>query len=65
MLKRLPMAELMLFAVAMVWGCSYGVAKIALFYYPVLGFLALRFGLTFFILLPSLGKHEFKIRRRF
>ncbi|WP_295748891.1 DMT family transporter [Undibacterium sp.] len=55
MLKRLPMAELMLFAVAMVWGCSYGVAKIALFYYPVLGFLALRFGLTFFILLPSLG----------
>jgi drug/metabolite transporter (DMT)-like permease len=55
MLKRLPMAELMLFAVAMVWGCSYGVAKIALFYYPVLGFLALRFGLTFFILLPSLS----------
>lgn len=54
MLKRLPLAELMLFAVALVWGCSYGVAKIGLAYYPVLGFLALRFGLTFFLLLPSL-----------
>ena len=54
MLKRLPLAELMLFAVALVWGCSYGVAKIALLYYPVLGFLALRFGLTFILLLPSL-----------
>jgi drug/metabolite transporter (DMT)-like permease len=54
MLRRLPLAELMLFAVALVWGCSYGVAKIALLYYPVLGFLALRFGLTFILLLPSL-----------
>ncbi|WP_051534590.1 DMT family transporter [Deefgea rivuli] len=54
MRHRLPLAELMLFAVALVWGCSYGVAKIALIYYPVLGFLALRFGITFALLLPSL-----------
>ena len=54
MRHRLPLPELMLFAVALVWGLSYGVAKIALFYYPVLGFLALRFGLTFALLLPSL-----------
>ncbi|MGL4994823.1 MAG: EamA family transporter, partial [Deefgea sp.] len=54
MRHRLPLPELMLFAVALVWGCSYGVAKIALIYYPVLGFLALRFGLTFVLLLPSL-----------
>ena len=54
MRHRLPLAELMLFAVALVWGASYGVAKIALFYYPVLGFLALRFGITFAVLLPSL-----------
>ncbi|QZA77433.1 DMT family transporter [Deefgea tanakiae] len=54
MRHRLPLPELMLFAVALVWGCSYGVAKMALIYYPVLGFLALRFGLTFALLLPSL-----------
>ena len=51
---RLPLPALMLLAVAMVWGCSYGVAKMALLYYPVLGFLALRFGITFVLLLPSL-----------
>ncbi|QZA81380.1 DMT family transporter [Deefgea piscis] len=51
---RLPLPELMLLAVALVWGCSYGVAKMALLYYPVLGFLALRFGITFVLLLPSL-----------
>lgn len=54
MRHRLPLPELMLFSVALVWGCSYGVAKMALLYYPVLGFLALRFGLTFALLLPSL-----------
>ena len=54
MRHRFPLPELMLFAVALVWGCSYGVAKMALIYYPVLGFLALRFGLTFVLLLPSL-----------
>lgn len=44
----------MLLQVAMVWGTSYGVAKQALAFYPVLGFLALRFCLTFLLLLPSL-----------
>ena len=46
--------DLLLLAVAMVWGSSYGVTKTALLYYPVLGFLAVRFGLTFVSLLPSL-----------
>lgn len=40
--------------VAIVWGSSYGVAKSALVFYPVLGFLAVRFILTFALLLPSL-----------
>ena len=40
--------------VAVLWGTSYGVAKGALVYYPVLGFLAVRFGLTFALLLPAL-----------
>ncbi|GHD62148.1 DMT family transporter [Jeongeupia chitinilytica] len=53
LLTRFP-AEAMLLLVAMLWGTSYGVAKGALVYYPVLGFLAVRFGLTFLLLLPSL-----------
>ena len=44
----------MLLAVAMVWGTSYGVVKGALVVYPVLGLLALRFGLTFAVLSPAL-----------
>lgn len=48
------MSDLMLLAVAMVWGTSYGVVKGALVLYPVLGLLALRFGLTFMVLSPSL-----------
>ncbi|MBM3115840.1 DMT family transporter [Jeongeupia naejangsanensis] len=54
-LSRTPwLAEAMLLLVALLWGTSYGVAKGALVYYPVLGFLAVRFGLTFLLLLPSL-----------
>lgn len=54
-LKHLQLlSDLTLLAVAMVWGTSYGVAKIALASYPVLGLLALRFGLTFILLLPAL-----------
>ncbi|BCL77087.1 membrane protein [Jeongeupia sp. HS-3] len=53
LLSRYP-AEAMLLLVALLWGTSYGVAKGALVYYPVLGFLAVRFGLTFLLLLPSL-----------
>lgn len=40
--------------VALVWGTSYGVSKQALSFYPVLGFLAVRFILTFALLLPVL-----------
>jgi len=53
-LKGLWIADLMLLLVAVVWGTSYGVAKQALVFYPVLGFLAIRFCLTFVLLLPSL-----------
>ncbi len=52
----LRLSDLTLLAVAMVWGTSYGVAKGALVFYPVLGFLAVRFGLTFVLLLPVLWR---------
>jgi drug/metabolite transporter (DMT)-like permease len=48
------LSDLMLLAVAVVWGTSYGVAKSALEFYPVLGLLALRFGITFVALSPAL-----------
>ncbi|MGI4813044.1 MAG: DMT family transporter [Janthinobacterium lividum] len=52
---RLPwLSDLMLLLVAMVWGSSYGIVKGALVFYPVLGLLALRFGLTFAVLSPAL-----------
>ncbi|UXY16117.1 DMT family transporter [Chitiniphilus purpureus] len=47
-------ADVMLLSVAVVWGTSYAVAKGVLAYYPVLGFIAIRFGLTFVLLLPAL-----------
>jgi drug/metabolite transporter (DMT)-like permease len=50
----LRLSDLALLGVAIVWGTSYGVAKGALAFYPVLGFLAVRFILTFGLLLPSL-----------
>lgn len=50
----LRLSDLALLLVAMVWGTSYGVAKGALAFYPVLGFLAVRFILTFVLLLPTL-----------
>lgn len=43
----------LLLLVAIVWGISYGVAKDAVLYYPVLGFLALRFCITSVIFLPA------------
>ncbi|RAS21483.1 DMT family transporter [Paraburkholderia bryophila] len=52
--RLLLISDLMLLAVAVVWGTSYGVVKSALVFYPVLGLLALRFGITFVILSPSL-----------
>ncbi|MEP6502386.1 MAG: DMT family transporter [Betaproteobacteria bacterium] len=47
-------ADLLLLLVAATWGSSYAVAKQATLDVPVLQFLALRFGLTFLILLPTL-----------
>ncbi|KXU83113.1 multidrug DMT transporter permease [Paraburkholderia monticola] len=47
-------ADLLLLVVAFIWGTSYAVVKSALLVYPVLGLLALRFGLTFVLLSPSL-----------
>ena len=59
----LLVSDLMLLLVAVVWGSSYGVAKGALAYYPVLGFLAVRFGLTFVLLLPALWRLPHVARR--
>jgi drug/metabolite transporter (DMT)-like permease len=50
----LRLSDLALLGVAVVWGTSYGMAKGALAFYPVLGFLAVRFILTFALLLPAL-----------
>jgi drug/metabolite transporter (DMT)-like permease len=47
-------ADLLLLAVAFIWGTSYAVVKSALLVYPVLGLLALRFGITFVLLSPAL-----------
>lgn len=47
------LAEAMLLLVSVVWGASYGLAKTAVVFYPVLGFLAVRFCLTSMLLLPS------------
>lgn len=46
-------SDLALLGVAIVWGTSYGVAKGALAFYPVLGFLAVRFLLTAVLLAPA------------
>lgn len=52
--RLLWLSDALLLAVAAVWGTSYGLMKTALAFYPVLGLLALRFGLTFVLLLPAL-----------
>jgi drug/metabolite transporter (DMT)-like permease len=52
--RLLMLSDLMLLAVAVVWGTSYGVAKSALADCTVLGLLMLRFGITFGLLSPSL-----------
>jgi drug/metabolite transporter (DMT)-like permease len=48
------LSDLMLLAVAVVWGTTYGIVKSALAFYPVLGLLMLRFGITFVLLSPTL-----------
>jgi drug/metabolite transporter (DMT)-like permease len=52
--RLLLLSDLMLLIVAVVWGTSYGVVKNALVFYPVLGLLTLRFGMTFLVLSPAL-----------
>jgi drug/metabolite transporter (DMT)-like permease len=52
--RLLLLSDLMLLAVAVVWGTSYGIVKSALAFYPVLGLLMLRFGITFVVLSPTL-----------
>jgi len=52
--RLLLLSDLMLLAIAVVWGTSYGIVKSALAFYPVLGLLALRFGITFVMLSPAL-----------
>lgn len=52
--RLLLLSDLMLLLVAVVWGTSYGVVKNALVFYPVLGLLTLRFGMTFVVLSPAL-----------
>ncbi len=52
----LLLSDICLLIVAGLWGSSYGVAKGSLQFYPVLGFLAIRFGLTALFLLPFLVK---------
>jgi len=52
--KHLPMAELLLLLVAIVWGSSYALTKETLVYVSVLAFLSLRFLLSFIVLSPLL-----------
>lgn len=59
----LRLSDIALLLVAVVWGTSYGVAKGALVFYPVLGFLAVRFILTFVLLLPTLWRTSAQQRR--
>lgn len=47
-------AELLLLAVAIIWGTSYGLTKEALLYLSVPAFLALRFLLSFLLLSPAI-----------
>jgi drug/metabolite transporter (DMT)-like permease len=52
--KASSVADLLLLVVAAIWGSSYAFAKEATLWLPVLQFIALRFGLTFVVLLPAL-----------
>lgn len=57
-------AEFMLLLVAIVWGASYGLAKTAVAFYPVFGFLAVRFCSASILLAPSwfkLSKKQIKM----
>ncbi|MFT4191182.1 MAG: DMT family transporter [Comamonas sp.] len=47
-------ADFLLLMVALFWGMSYGLAKTATLFYPVLGFLAIRFCIASIIISPAL-----------
>lgn len=46
--------DVLLLVAAFIWGTSYALVKSALLVYPVLGLLALRFGIAFLLLCPAL-----------
>ena len=49
---KLPVVELMLLLVAVFWGTSYGLTKLALLQASVLIFILIRFSITFLCMLP-------------
>lgn len=51
-LTSIGIPELLLLLVAIVWGMSYGLTKSAIAYTSIAVFIAIRFGLTFLLLLP-------------
>ncbi len=51
-LNSIGIPELLLLLVAIVWGMSYGLTKSAIAYTSIAVFIAIRFGLTFLLLLP-------------
>lgn len=54
--RELALVYGLLLLVAVVWGTSYGVTKIALAYISISLFISLRFGITFILLLPGFLK---------
>lgn len=58
-ISLVTMPELLLLMVAIVWGTSYGLTKSAIAFTSISLFFAIRFGLTFLLLLPVVAK-DFK-----
>lgn len=58
-ISLVTMPELLLLMVAIVWGTSYGLTKSAIAFTSISLFIAIRFGLTFLLLLPLVIK-DFK-----
>ncbi len=58
------LSDLLLLITAIIWGASYSLTKGALDFTPVLLFLVIRFGLTFFLLLPFTMKHIIKTSKQ-
>jgi drug/metabolite transporter (DMT)-like permease len=53
-IRSKPSVDVLLLVAAFIWGTSYALVKSALLVYPVLCLLALRFGIAFLLLSPSL-----------